>query len=196
MHQKMSFGELPQEKGSYREDRFQVAESASGAKDKVAAMGAAESRKLRQPDREMKVCPVCGARSFADMDTCFNCLHAFSQDDCMVEKAEGKRQLKQEAENVQHGFGKDGIASSGNGDEPFGKQMEPDAYEAEAPISLDPLPALARGGCGCESLAKSEDVVSSADLGKSIEIVVSISLPSGVCSNGGAASPVVRVETR
>ena len=74
--------------------------------------------------------------------------------------------------------------------------MEPDAYEAEVPISLDPLPALARGGCGCESLAKSEAVASPADLDKAIEIVVSISLPSDVCSNGAAASPVVRVETR
>ncbi len=35
----------------------------------------------------MKVCPVCKARVFDDMDTCYGCLHRFDSPD--VEKAHG-----------------------------------------------------------------------------------------------------------
>ena len=35
----------------------------------------------------MKVCPVCKARVFDDMDTCYGCLHRFDSSD--VEKAHG-----------------------------------------------------------------------------------------------------------
>lgn len=36
---------------------------------------------------KMKVCPVCKARVFDDMDTCYGCLHRFDSSD--VEKAHG-----------------------------------------------------------------------------------------------------------
>ena len=35
----------------------------------------------------MKVCPVCKARVFDDMDTCYGCLHRFDSSD--AEKAHG-----------------------------------------------------------------------------------------------------------
>ena len=35
----------------------------------------------------MKVCPVCKARVFGDMDTCYGCLHRFDSSD--AEKAHG-----------------------------------------------------------------------------------------------------------
>lgn len=29
----------------------------------------------------MKICPVCNSRCFDDMDTCYGCLHRFTEDD-------------------------------------------------------------------------------------------------------------------
>lgn len=36
----------------------------------------------------MKVCPVCKSNVFDDMDTCYNCLHKFDEEDEMREKQE------------------------------------------------------------------------------------------------------------
>jgi len=36
------------------------------------------SKGIRAHQRlEVKTCPVCGARCFSDMDTCYSCLHSF-----------------------------------------------------------------------------------------------------------------------
>ena len=43
--------------------------------------------KRAERTNKMKVCPVCKARVFDDMDTCYGCLHRFDSSD--VEKAHG-----------------------------------------------------------------------------------------------------------
>ena len=36
----------------------------------------------------MKTCPVCKARLFEDMDTCYGCMHRFDEDEPMHEEIE------------------------------------------------------------------------------------------------------------
>lgn len=38
----------------------------------------------------MKTCPVCSARVFADMDTCFNCMYLFGSNPALEKKAASK----------------------------------------------------------------------------------------------------------
>ena len=79
MHQKMSFGELPQEEASRRNDAaLESTESISNAPSSEAANGAKE---LHSTGQRIKECPVCHARCFADMDVCYNCLHSFRQEE-------------------------------------------------------------------------------------------------------------------
>lgn len=76
---KMSFGELPQEKGYLNEGeslRIPLGnENACDNEPGVDPEGIRLSQRL-----EVKTCPVCGARCFSDMDICYNCLHSFAHD--------------------------------------------------------------------------------------------------------------------
>lgn len=40
-----------------------------------------ESSEAKNAEDKFKICPICGARCFADMDICFGCLHRFSEDE-------------------------------------------------------------------------------------------------------------------
>lgn len=88
MRQKMSFGELPQEKGYLNEgEALQIPlanGNACGNEQKGSSKGIRASQRL-----EVKTCPVCGARCFSDMDTCYNCLHSFVHDEMKSEETFG-----------------------------------------------------------------------------------------------------------
>ena len=76
MRQKMSFGELPQEKGYLNEG--EVSQIPLANRNACSNELESGSKGVRASQRlEVKTCPVCGARCFSDMDTCYNCLHSF-----------------------------------------------------------------------------------------------------------------------
>lgn len=77
MRQKMSFGELPKEKGYLNEGEVLQIPLANRSACNNEQEGSG-SKGIRAYQRlEVKTCPVCGARCFSDMDTCYNCLHSF-----------------------------------------------------------------------------------------------------------------------
>lgn len=90
MRQKMSFGELPQEKGYLSEGEVLQIPLANGNGCSNEETGSFKG--IRSSQRlEVKTCPVCGARCFSDMDTCYNCLHSFVHDGVKSEKASSSR---------------------------------------------------------------------------------------------------------
>lgn len=40
-----------------------------------------ENKTAQNAEEGFKICPICGARCFADMEICFGCLHRFSEDE-------------------------------------------------------------------------------------------------------------------
>lgn len=47
-------------------------------------------------ENNLKVCPVCHAQCFADMDICYGCLHKFSDKDSTQDTAQLKVVCKQD----------------------------------------------------------------------------------------------------
>ena len=68
MRQKMSFGELPQEKGYLNEG--EVSQIPLANRNACSNGLESGSKGVRASQRlEVKACAVCGARCFSDMDT-------------------------------------------------------------------------------------------------------------------------------
>lgn len=87
MRQKMSFGELPKEKGYLNEGEVLQIPLANRSACSNEQEGS-NSKGIRAHQRlEVKTCPVCGARCFSDMDTCYSCLHSFVHDEAKPEGA-------------------------------------------------------------------------------------------------------------
>ena len=87
MRQKMSFGELPKEKGYLNEGEVLQIPLANRSACSNEQEGSS-SKGIRAHQRlEVKTCPVCGARCFSDMDTCYSCLHSFVHDEAKPEGA-------------------------------------------------------------------------------------------------------------
>lgn len=85
MRQKMSFGELPKEKGYLNEGEVLQIPLANRNACSNEQEGSS-SKGIRAHQRlEVKTCPVCGARCFSDMDTCYSCLHSFVHDEAEPE---------------------------------------------------------------------------------------------------------------
>lgn len=85
MRQKMSFGELPKEKGYLNEGEVLQIPLANRSACSNEQEGS-NSKGIRAHQRlEVKTCPVCGARCFSDMDTCYSCLHSFVHDEAKPE---------------------------------------------------------------------------------------------------------------
>lgn len=85
MRQKMSFGELPKEKGFLNEGEVLQIPLANRSACSNEQEGSS-SKGIRAHQRlEVRTCPVCGARRFSDMDTCYNCLHSFVHDEAKPE---------------------------------------------------------------------------------------------------------------
>lgn len=190
MRQKMSFGELPQEKGYMNEGEALQIPLANGNAYSNEREGG--SKEIRTSQRlEVKTCPVCGARCFSDMDTCYNCLHSFVHDEMKSREASSDR----------------------NG------QFAATAYDAECNSALDPEPSRGREGLsdlhnhenrskplvngigGIEPVEREEAFEDNAkaplvSLEKGVEVIVNISFAKSPYSENGDTVPTVMIETR
>ena len=191
MRQKMSFGELPKEKGYLNEGevlRIPLANrgACSNEQEGSGSKGIQAYQRL-----EVKTCPVCGARCFSDMDTCYNCLHSFVHDEAKPEGASLRR----------------------NG------RFTTLAYDTERRPALDSKPPRGEEGaselrsyenglksssseiCGIEPTECEEGLggnvkASLVSLEKGVEVIVSISFAKSSYSKNGETVPTVMIETR
>ena len=106
----------------------------------------------------MKTCPVCEARCFDDMDTCFGCMHVF-------EKEEGETALASDGfpENPEVAASALGLVS---GHDRMLSQ-EPDAHKDVVPASSQtmtvPAIAVVPPRSGCDGERPLPDMLSSGD---------------------------------
>lgn len=190
MRQKMSFGELPQEKGYLNEG--EVSQIPLANRNACSNGLESGSKGVRASQRlEVKTCPVCGARCFSDMDTCYNCLHSFVHDETKPEE----------------------VPLSRNG------RFTTLAYDTERRPALDSkLPRGEEGASelrNCENGSKSlsseisgiesfecEEALRDnakaplVSLEKGVEVIVNISFAKSPYSKNGETVPTVMIETR
>lgn len=62
-------------------------EEAKGSPEPGAGGAVQALRQERTVEMTTKTCPVCSARVFADMDTCFNCMYLFGSNPALEKKA-------------------------------------------------------------------------------------------------------------
>lgn len=191
MRQKMSFGELPKEKGYLNEGEVLQIPLANRSACNNEQEGSG-SKGIRAYQRlEVKTCPVCGARCFSDMDTCYNCLHSFVHDGAKPEGASLRR----------------------NG------RFTTLAYDTERRPALDSKPPRGEEGaselrsyenglksssseiCGIEPTECEEGLGGNAkaslvSLEKGVEVIVNISFAKSSYSKNGETVPTVMIETR
>lgn len=191
MRQKMSFGELPKEKGYLNEGEVLQIPLANRNACSNEQEGSS-SKGIRAHQRlEVKTCPVCGARCFSDMDTCYSCLHSFVHDEA---KPEGAHLCR-------------------NG------RFTTSAYDAERRPALDSKPPRGEEGASelrnCENGSKSlsseisgiepteceeglggNAKASLVGLEKGVEVIVNISFAKSSYSKNGETVPTVMIETR
>lgn len=190
MRQKMSFGELPQEKGCLSEGeslRIPLAgENACDNEPGVDPEGIRLSQRL-----EVKTCPVCGARCFSDMDICYNCLHSFAHDKTKTREASRNQNGRFEtavydtdcdpALDFESSGGEEGacnLQSSGNRSKSLMGEM------------------AGAGIAECEEDSTDNAKTSLVNLDKGVEVIVNISFAKSPCSKNGEMAPTVMVETR
>lgn len=190
MRQKMSFGELPKEKGYLNEG--EVSQIPLANRNACSNGLESGSKGVRASQRlEVKTCPVCGARCFSDMDTCYSCLHSFVHDEA---KPEGAHLCR-------------------NG------RFTTSAYDAERRPALDSRPPRGEEGASelrnCENGSKSlsseisgiepteceeglggNAKASLVGLEKGVEVIVNISFAKSPYSKNGETVPTVMIETR
>lgn len=191
MRQKMSFGELPKEKGYLNEGEVLQIPLANRSACNNEQEGSG-SKGIRAYQRlEVKTCPVCGARCFSDMDTCYNCLHSFVHVEAKPEGASLRR----------------------NG------RFATSAYDTERRPALDSKPPRGEEGTSelwnCENGLKSlsseingiepteceeglggNAKASLVGLEKGVEVIVNISFAKSPYSKNGETVPTVMIETR
>ncbi len=104
-------------------------------------MSAQETTQLKRrfsspvvPAASMKECPVCHARCFADMPVCYNCLHAFSDDEARILAFEDAA------------YGQGSVSHSGSNEPPMEEQVPVEVIaSASAPADLSALYDLLPG---------------------------------------------------
>ena len=190
MRQKMSFGELPQEKGYLNEG--EVSQIPLANRNACSNGLESGSKGVRASQRlEVRTCPVCGARCFSDMDTCYNCLHSFVHDETKPEE----------------------VPLSRNG------RFTTSTYDTERRPALDSKPPRGEEGaselrsyenglksssseiCGIEPTECEEGLGGNAKaslvgLEKGVEVIVNISFAKSPYSKNGETVPTVMIETR
>ena len=190
MRQKMSFGELPQEKGYLSEGEVLQIPLANGNACSNEEIGS--SKGVRSSQRlEVKTCPVCGARCFSDMDTCYNCLHSFVHDGVKSEEASPSRngQFTTMAHGAERSSALDSRPSGGresisdlrnreNGSKPLANGMD----------GIGPVE--------CEETFGDNAKAPLVSLEKGVQVVVNISFAKSPCSKNGETVPTVMIETR
>ncbi len=191
MRQKMSFGELPQEKGYLNEGEVSQIPLANRNACSNGQEGSS-SKGIRAHQRlEVKTCPVCGARCFSDMDTCYNCLHSFVHDETKPEE----------------------VPLSRNG------RFMTSAYDSEPSPALDSrLSGGEEGASGlrscengskslaneisgiesfeCEEALRDNAKAPLVSLEKGVEVIVNISFAKSPYSKNEETVPTVMIETR
>lgn len=189
MRQKMSFGELPQEKECLSEgEPLQIPLASENACDNELGV---DPEGIRLSQRlEVKTCPVCGARCFSDMDICYNCLHSFAYD----------KTKTREASRKQNGWFETAVDDA---------DCSP-ALDSESSGGEEGACNLQSSGNGSKSLmdetagariAECEDSADNAktslvSLGKGVEVIVNISFAKSPCSKNDETVPTVMIETR
>lgn len=191
MRQKMSFGELPKEKGYLNEGEVLQIPLANRSVCSNEQEGSGSKGIQAYQRLEVKTCPVCGARCFSDMDTCYNCLHSFVHDEA---KPEGAPQCR-------------------NG------RFMTSTYDTERRPALDSKPLRGEEGaselrsyenglksssseiCGIEPTESEEGLGGNAkaslvSLEKGVEVIVNISFAKSSYSKNGETVPTVMIETR
>ena len=188
MHQKMSFGELPHEETQHRSDA--VAGKRESASFTPSTKMQYDTEKARSAGQGVKECPVCHARCFADMDVCYNCLHSFGRSrqvgvDGTMPSSEKKVNAASDSRclNATGEIGAMGLAENECA-EPSLESQNDAAYR-----EIGEVDSSSKGSGSTKTCSRT------LELGKILEIVISISLSQDACSRHGVA-PVVKVETR
>lgn len=127
----------------------------------------------------MKVCPVCKATSFKDMDVCFGCMHRFGEpeesdfergDDVSVFPAEPS---VRESGHVPDTASDGGALSRSPGVSSVLSRPDAEGMEAKAPAPRG-LGLSADAGSGAVSASAAEDPVVLPVTGGGFDLVISI----------------------
>ena len=189
MRQKMSFGELPQEKGCLSEgESLRIPLAGENACDNELGV---DPEGIRLSQRlEVKTCPVCGARCFSDMDICYNCLHSFAHD--KTKTREASRNQNWQFETAVD----DADCSPALDFEPSGGEEGVCNLQSSGNRSKSLMDEIDGAGIAeCEDSADNAKT-SLVSLGKGVEVIVNISFAKSPCSKNGEMAPTVMVETR
>ena len=190
MRQKMSFGELPQEKGYLNEG--EVSQIPLANRNACSNGLESGSKGVRASQRlEVKTCPVCGARCFSDMDTCYNCLHSFVHDETKPEEVP----LSRNGRFMTSAYDSEPSPAL-DSESPRGEEgaSELRSYENGLKSSSSEI-------CGIEPTECEEGLggnvkASLVSLEKGVEVIVSISFAKSSYSKNGETVPTVMIETR
>ena len=191
MRQKMSFGELPKEKGYLNEGEVLQIPLANRSACSNEQEGSS-SKGIRAHQRlEVRTCPVCGARCFSDMDTCYNCLHSFVHDETKPEEVPLSRngRFMTSAYDSEHSPALDSRLSGGEEGVSGLRSCENGSKSLANEIS------------GIESFEFEEALGDNAkaplvSLEKGVEVIVNISFAKSLYSKNGETVPTVMIETR
>lgn len=190
MRQKMSFGELPKEKGYLNEG--EVSQIPLANRNAYSNEQESGSKGVRASQRlEVKTCPVCGARCFSDMDTCYNCLHSFVHDEAKPEGAPLRRN------------GRFATSTYDTERRPVLDSKPPRGEEGASELRSceNGSKSLANEISGIESFECEEALGDNAkaplvSLEKGVEVIVNISFAKSPYSKNGETVPTVMIETR
>lgn len=191
MRQKMSFGELPKEKGYLNEGEVLQIPLANRSACSNEQEGS-NSKGIRAHQRlEVKTCPVCGARCFSDMDTCYSCLHSFVHDETKPEEVPLSRNgrfmtsaydsdpspaLDSRLSGGEEGAS--GLRSCENGSKSLANEISGiESFE-------------------CEEALRDNAKAPLVSLEKGVEVIVNISFAKSPYSKNGETVPTVMIETR
>lgn len=191
MRQKMSFGELPQEKGYLNEEEVLQIPLANRSACSNEQEGSS-SKGIRAHQRlEVKTCPVCGARCFSDMDTCYNCLHSFVHDETKPEEVPLSRngRFMTSAYDSEPSPVLDSRLSGGEEGASELRNCENGSKLLSSEISgIEPTE--------CEEGLGGNAKASLVGLEKGVEVIVNISFAKSPYSKNGETVPTVMIETR
>lgn len=190
MRQKMSFGELPQEKGYLNEG--EVSQIPLANRNACSNELESGSKGVRASQRlEVKTCPVCGARCFSDMDTCYNCLHSFVHVEAKPEGASLRRngRFTTLAYDTERRPALDSKSPRGEEGASELRNCENGSKSLSSEISgIEPTE--------CEEGLGGNAKASLVGLEKGVEVIVNISFAKSPYSKNGETVPTVMIETR
>lgn len=191
MRQKMSFGELPKEKGYLNEGEVSQIPLANRSVCSNEQEGSGSKGIQAYQRLEVKTCPVCGARCFSDMDTCYNCLHSFVHDEAKPEGAPLCRNGRFTT-STYDSEPSPALDSRLSGGEEGASGLR--SYENGLKSSSSEI-------CGIEPTECEEGLGGNAKaslvgLEKGVEVIVNISFAKSPYSKNGETVPTVMIETR